>query len=516
MDGFDTLENIKAQKASQSLDEQRHAQGELMSLQTQETIVQSFKSLVDYLDNHISKTVVLNQLEEIGTPDALKVAQAVQSLHETLKTHENTDLSPVTDVLRDLLAETKKIPKESVEIPETKVFDYTKDLKSLEKAVQAVEKVVKAQKTTVEAPIVNVPAPKVNVDAPDLTPLQTDIKAVVDAVKDIVIPEYKQDNSGLEKLLKKLDKRLVDLPEQIPRGGVGSGGGIPSYTSSTGSFTQVQLTPDGKVPVDASVSIGDVTIDGAAVFSDSGNVDKKALVDADRHVQVDVLTMPSVTVDPPVGGATSAKQDTGNTSLSSIDGKITAVNTGAVVVSSSALPSGAATSAKQLADNHNVVVTSAPTTAVTGPLTDTQLRATPVPISGTVTSTPSGTQAVSGTFWQATQPVSLASVPSHAVTNAGVFAVQSTETQPATPTLTNVTMTGSSVTLQASNTSRRNLMVFNDSGVVVYLKLGSSASSTSFTVKLVDQGYYELPTPVYTGTVTALGASGSVRVTEVV
>ena len=34
------------------------------------------------------------------------------------------------------------------------------------------------------------------------------------------------------------------------------------------------------------------------------------------------------------------------------------------------------------------------------------------------------TVAVTGTFWQATQPVSLASVPSHAVTNAGTFAVQ--------------------------------------------------------------------------------------------
>jgi len=40
--------------------------------------------------------------------------------------------------------------------------------------------------------------------------------------------------------------------------------------------------------------------------------------------------------------------------------------------------------------------------------------------------TPSDTQPVSGTFWQATQPVSLASVPSHAVTNAGTFAVQVT------------------------------------------------------------------------------------------
>lgn len=35
-----------------------------------------------------------------------------------------------------------------------------------------------------------------------------------------------------------------------------------------------------------------------------------------------------------------------------------------------------------------------------------------------------GTVAVTGTFWQATQPVSIASVPSHAVTNAGTFATQ--------------------------------------------------------------------------------------------
>lgn len=42
---------------------------------------------------------------------------------------------------------------------------------------------------------------------------------------------------------------------------------------------------------------------------------------------------------------------------------------------------------------------------VTGPLTDAQLRATPVPVSGTFWQ---ATQPVSGTFWQATQPVSIA------------------------------------------------------------------------------------------------------------
>lgn len=99
-----------------------------------------------------------------------------------------------------------------------------------------------------------------------------------------------------------------------------------------------------------------------------------------------------------------------------------------------------ATSAKQLADNHQVTVSnsSIPVTDNGGSLTvDGTVGATQ---SGTWTVQPGNTanttawkvdgsavtQPVSGTFWQATQPVSLASVPSHAVTNAGTFAVQVT------------------------------------------------------------------------------------------
>lgn len=70
----------------------------------------------------------------------------------------------------------------------------------------------------------------------------------------------------------------------------------------------------------------------------------------------------------------------------------TQLRASAVPVSNSSLPlpTGAATSAAQLPNNHNVVVTSAPTTAVTGPLTDTQLRATAVPISSASLPLPSG------------------------------------------------------------------------------------------------------------------------------
>jgi hypothetical protein len=56
-----------------------------------------------------------------------------------------------------------------------------------------------------------------------------------------------------------------------------------------------------------------------------------------------------------------------------------------------------------------------------GGLSNAELRATPVPVSGSLTcsvasTTITGSVATTGTYWQATQPVSLASVPTHGVT----------------------------------------------------------------------------------------------------
>jgi hypothetical protein len=165
-----------------------------------------------------------------------------------------------------------------------------------------------------------------------------------------------------------------------------------------------------------------------------------------------------------------------------------------------------------------------------GGLTDAELRASAVPVSlasvpshavtnaGTfavqVTSAP--TTAVTGTFWQATQPVSLASVPSHPVTNAGTFAVQNTEARASAASVASVASSASSVTLLASNANRRGAAFFNDSTAVCYLKFGATASTSSFTVRMAAASYYELPTPVYTGIIDGIWASanGAMRVTE--
>src|SRR3990167_9895543 len=58
----------------------------------------------------------------------------------------------------------------------------------------------------------------------------------------------------------------------------------------------------------------------------------------DTELRAVAVPVSAASLPLPSGAATGAKQDTGNTSLSSIDGKITAVNTGAVSFNGVAQP----------------------------------------------------------------------------------------------------------------------------------------------------------------------------------
>lgn len=85
-----------------------------------------------------------------------------------------------------------------------------------------------------------------------------------------------------------------------------------------------------------------------------------------------------------------------------------------------------------------------------------------------------------------------------------------------TASFTNQAATVASIAFQAANTSRKMLIVFNDSPGSVYIKTGSGASATSFSIKMEASDYFELPAPVYTGVMHAAWSttSGSLRVTE--
>lgn len=86
----------------------------------------------------------------------------------------------------------------------------------------------------------------------------------------------------------------------------------------------------------------------------------------------------------------------------------------------------------------------------------------------------------------------------------------------ASATLANVAASASNVTLLASNVNRSGATFYNDSTIALYLKFGATASTSSFTVKIFGNGYYELPFPIYTGIIDGIwdSASGNLRVTE--
>lgn len=102
------------------------------------------------------------------------------------------------------------------------------------------------------------------------------------------------------------------------------------------------------------------------------------------------------------------------------------------------------------------------------------------------------------------------------IVGTGVDSFITKETRSATPSQTSVNDTASSTTILASNANRLGATVYNDSTAVLYLKLGATASTTSFTVAMAAASYYEVPFG-YTGVIDGIwasDASGAARITE--
>lgn len=89
--------------------------------------------------------------------------------------------------------------------------------------------------------------------------------------------------------------------------------------------------------------------------------------------------------------------------------------------------------------------------------------------------------------------------------------------QAATSTVTTVADTASSTQLLAANTARLGATIENDSSAVLYVKLGTTASATDYTVRMVQYAYYEVPYG-FTGRIDGIWASdpgdGAARISE--
>jgi len=81
--------------------------------------------------------------------------------------------------------------------------------------------------------------------------------------------------------------------------------------------------------------------------------------------------------------------------------------------------------------------------------------------------------------------------------------------------VTSVASSASNVTLLAANANRVFASIYNESSKTVYVKMGSGASNTSYSIFLMPNSYWEVPSD-WTGQIDAVwsAANGSARVTE--
>lgn len=241
------------------------------------------------------------------------------------------------------------------------------------------------------------------------------------------------------------DYTLAKLTRSVITGETSAGGG---------GYVNVKVTPSGSL----TVALGDITgVVGQQTMANSlpvviaSNQSAMPITDNAGSITVDGTVAAtqsgtwninniSGTVSLPTGAATE-------TTLSSLNSKVTACNTGAVTISA-ALPAG----------NNNI------------------------------------------------GDVDIASLPSV------VAATYSSSS------VTSVTSAATSTSILASNASRRMAIMVNDTDKNAYVKLGATASTTSFSYKLAPGQTLELPFPVYTGAIDAIWDSsptGSMRVTEI-
>lgn len=313
----------------------------------------------------------------------------------------------------------------------------------------------------------------------------------------------------------------------------------------------LKVSATGVLSVDASASTQPV----------SGTVTVTQATGTNLHTVVDSSALPT-------GASTLAAQTTGNTSLSSIDGKTPSLGQAAMAASvpvvlasnqssipvAATLQAGAAIIGKVAIDQTtpgttngvqvnaalpagtnvigHVITDTGSTTAVTGtvaisaaslPLptgaaTETTLAKLAV-TQGSTTSGQSGTLTLGAVTTAAptyttgqSSPLSLDTTGALRV-NASVTTSVPTAS---TATLSNVASSASSVSLLASNASRKQATFFNDSTQILYLKFGTTASATSYTVQIPSNGYYEIPVAIYTGAIDGIwaAANGNARITE--
>lgn len=265
------LKGQEAQKEAQAFKLQQDNHQQVV-----DTINTAVKTLTSFHKSHQPKVSITNQKlpTSIKTPDVQAVVNALNALKQPLQANkpDNTELIKAIGTLNESVS---KLPTKFPDIPKpaTEVTVSNQPDYKLE-----FQKIGNAIKSIDVKPVINIE------DKPaDYTPIIDALKPVVDAIQAIKLPTIpKTDLSPLVQATNAVKGSIEALRFPVPNY-------VLPFTTKTGKATQLVLNDDGTLPTSSTA---------------------------------------------PVGGATAAKQDTGNTSLASIDTKTPALGQALAAASS--------------------------------------------------------------------------------------------------------------------------------------------------------------------------------------
>lgn len=86
----------------------------------------------------------------------------------------------------------------------------------------------------------------------------------------------------------------------------------------------------------------------------------------------------------------------------------------------------------------------------------------------------------------------------------------------ATSVVTRVNSSITNIILVTANANRKGLLFYNDSTANQFIKLGTPASMTDFSVRITPRSFYEVAAPIYVGRIDVISSStnGAIQVTE--
>jgi hypothetical protein len=298
----------------------------------------------------------------------------------------------------------------------------------------------------------------------------------------------------------------------------GNASGTPVPVSGTVTAANASVSTTGTAPPGSATYIGGSVTTAAPSYT-TGQMNALSLT------TTGLLRVDGSGVTQPVSGTvTSNIGTTGGIALDVTLAKLTIVQSTALGSNTQALVGGSVTTAAPTYTTGNInpfSLTTAGALRVDG-------SGSTQPVSGTVTSN-QGTAGTAAQGWFSkitdgtnTAAVKAASTAAVATDPALVVAISpnnpitTTTNKAATSAVTSVAGATSNTVVLASNANRIAATVYNNTSKNMYLKMGTTASTSSFSILLMKGAYWEVIND-YTGEIDAVwdsGVSGNVLVTE--